>query len=64
MNLIPLSNIDCILESGYRPQGGIIEGKGEVPSIGAEHLDDKGGFNFSKLKKIPRKFMTQWSKVL
>jgi len=56
MNLIPLSNIDCILESGYRPQGGIIEGKGEVPSIGAEHLDDKGGFNFSKLKKIPRKF--------
>ncbi len=44
------------LENGSRPKGGakgITEG---IPSLGGEHLNYNGGFNFGNLKFIPTKF--------
>jgi len=44
------------LESGSRPKGGvkgIIDG---IPSIGAEHLNSDGGFNFNNLRFVPIEF--------
>jgi len=44
------------MESGSRPRGGvrgIVEG---VPSIGGEHLDAEGGFNFASVRHVPRSF--------
>ena len=44
------------LESGSRPKGGvrgILEG---IPSLGGEHLNADGGFNFEKIKYIPKEF--------
>ena len=44
------------LESGSRPRGGvrgILEG---IPSLGGEHLNADGGFNFEKIKYIPAEF--------
>ena len=39
-----------------RPKGGVKNGGGEIPSLGAEHLSDNGGFNFAKLKQVSRSF--------
>jgi type I restriction enzyme S subunit len=47
-----LSEIIDSLESGSRPKGGVSIDSGDIPSLGAEHLNDEGGFNFSKIKKI------------
>lgn len=56
MKTIPLSEWVDELESGARPKGGIKDGVGEIPSLGAEHLSDNGGFNFTKDKRIPYDF--------
>lgn len=53
-----LTNID----SGGRPKGGIKEGEGEIPSLGAEHLNDEGGFSFKKLKCVTREFYNSLQK--
>jgi type I restriction enzyme S subunit len=53
---IPFKDVITTLESGSRPKGGvkgILEG---IPSIGAEHLDSDGGFNFSNIRYIPESF--------
>jgi type I restriction enzyme S subunit len=52
---ILLSNLVVNLESGSRPKGGVDE-DGDIPSLGAEHLDDDGGFKFKKIKKIKKEF--------
>lgn len=44
------------VESGGRPIGGTLTVFHGVPSIGAEHLDDNGGFDFSKIKYVPEKY--------
>ena len=44
------------LQSGLRPRGGtrgILDG---IPSLGGEHLNADGGFNFDKTKYVPEKF--------
>ncbi len=41
------------VETGRRPSGGVLSIKSGIPSIGAEHLNDRGGFNLSSLKYIP-----------
>jgi len=53
---ILLSNIISSLESGSRPKGGVSGTSGDIPSLGAEHLDDQGGFNFTNLKLIAQDF--------
>ena len=62
MRTVPLSAWVDELESGARPKGGIKDGNGEVPSIGAEHLADDGGFNFAKDKRIPYDFFCTMKK--
>ncbi|MEO0075268.1 MAG: restriction endonuclease subunit S [candidate division WOR-3 bacterium] len=53
---VKLSQILTSLESGGRPKGGAsLENKG-IPSLGAEHLDGNGGFNFKTVKYIPEEF--------
>ena len=50
------------LESGSRPKGGvrgILEG---IPSLGGEHLNTDGGFNFEKIKYIPAEFFESLNK--
>jgi len=48
------------LESGARPKGGASEFSDEsIPSLGAEHLNDDGGFKFDKIKYIPESFYNQ-----
>lgn len=62
MSRVALSAWLSDLESGARPKGGIKDGVGEIPSLGAEHLADNGGFNFSKDKRIPRDFFQSMTK--
>ena len=50
------------LESGSRPRGGvsgILEG---IPSLGGEHLNEEGSFNFKKIKYIPVDFFRSMRK--
>ncbi|OGI00684.1 MAG: hypothetical protein A2Y25_10485 [Candidatus Melainabacteria bacterium GWF2_37_15] len=51
-----LVDILLTMESGSRPKGGIIAGEGDIPSLGAEHLDGNGGFKFDNLKLVPLSF--------
>lgn len=62
MSRVSLSAWLSELESGARPKGGIKDGVGEIPSLGAEHLADDGGFNFIKDKRIPRDFFQSMTK--
>jgi len=57
-----LSEIVATLESGSRPKGGVQEGAEGVLSLGAEHLDREGGFDFSKVKRIPNDYFKQMKK--
>ncbi|MEI8224726.1 MAG: restriction endonuclease subunit S [Bacteroidota bacterium] len=50
-----LSEIISELESGSRPKGGVTS-EGEIPSLGAEHLDSDGGFTFKNVKRVSREF--------
>jgi len=60
--IVSLSKVICELESGSRPKGGVKDGVGNVASLGAEHLDSKGGFNFKKVKFVPDEFFKKQSK--
>lgn len=43
------------LESGGRPKGGGLSA-GDIPSLGAEHLNDQGRFNLDSTKYIPKDY--------
>ena len=45
-----------VIESGSRPKGGVLKITEGIPSIGAEHLNSFGGFNFSNIRFIPEDF--------
>ena len=51
---VKLKDLLASLESGKRPRGGAVENG--IPSIGGEHLNSDGGFNFHKMKYIPEDF--------
>lgn len=53
---VKLSQILSSLESGGRPKGGASLDNNGIPSLGAEHLDGNGGFNFKTIKYIPEGF--------
>lgn len=55
LKLVKLYDVTDELESGSRPKGGVSD-IGDIPSLGAEHLDENGRFNFSKIKKVPIDF--------
>ena len=44
------------LESGSRPKGGVGKLRDGIPSIGGEHLDNFGSFDFSNLKYVSNSF--------
>lgn len=56
MNGVSLDTILISLESGARPKGGVSADSGEIPSLGGEHVDPGGGFDFTNIKRIPRSF--------
>jgi len=49
---------ECLenIESGKRPKGGVQNILQGIPSIGAEHLNNEGGFKFSKIKYVTEEF--------
>jgi len=51
-----LGEVISVIESGGRPKGGVLNIKDGVPSIGAEHLNSSGGFNFTNIRFIPKEF--------
>ena len=53
---VKLSHILSSLESGGRPKGGASLDDNGIPSLGAEHLDINGGFNFKSIKYIPEEY--------
>ena len=55
---IPLAEIVDELENGSRPEGGV-DDSGDVFSVGGEHLNDFGGFDFSSVKLISHDFYNQ-----
>ena len=55
-SFVRLSDILSTLEAGSRPKGGIKNGTGDVPSIGAENINGLGAYDFRKEKLIPRTF--------
>lgn len=51
-----LAELLTTLESGSRPRGGVRGIAEGVPSIGGEHLNYTGGFNFDSVKYVPKDF--------
>jgi len=43
-------------ESGKRPKGGVSKYNSGTPSVGAEHLNNSGDFDFSNIKYVPDVF--------
>ncbi|GAB4577728.1 MAG: hypothetical protein Fur0022_04590 [Anaerolineales bacterium] len=58
MNKVALAEIVEELENGSRPEGGVND-SGDVFSVGGEHLNDFGGFDFSSVKLISHDFYNQ-----
>ena len=58
VNRVALGEIVKELENGSRPEGGVND-DGDVFSIGGEHLNNLGGFDFSSVKLISRDFYNQ-----
>ena len=56
MNRASLDTTLQSLESGARPKGGVTADSGEIPSLGGEHVNSDGGFDFTNVKRIPRCF--------
>lgn len=51
-----LEEIIETIDSGSRPKGGVRQIRDGIPSIGAEYLNDSGGFNFEKIRFVPEDF--------
>ena len=59
---VQLSEIILLLESGNRPKGGVRGIESGIPSIGGEHLNRNGGFNFDSIKYVPLNFYNHMKK--
>lgn len=69
MSELPKGWVECLLddvlislESGSRPKGGVRNISEGVPSIGGEHLNYSGGFNFSNIRYVPKSFADKMAK--
>lgn len=60
--IMKLREILSSLESGNRPKGGVRNNSEGIPSIGGEHLNVDGGFNFRNIKYISEKFYSSLKK--
>ncbi|GJQ23260.1 hypothetical protein BIY37_00525 [Candidatus Brocadia sapporoensis] len=54
--VVKLGELISALESGKRPKGGVQGIETGIPSVGGEHLNNNGGFDFSKIKFVPVEF--------
>ena len=59
---VQLEEILTSLESGSRPKGGVRGISEGIPSIGGEHLQDNGGFDFSNIKYVPKVFASKMNR--
>ncbi|QKQ73964.1 restriction endonuclease subunit S [Nostoc sp. TCL240-02] len=59
---VTLEDILISLETGKRPKGGVQGITDGIPSIGGEHLNSDGSFNFSSIKYVSADFAHQMSK--
>ncbi len=62
-NKIKLLEILCFFESGSRPKGGVKDYTQGIPSLGGEHLDSSGSFNFKNIKYVPYEFAEKIKRV-
>ncbi len=53
---VELGEVIDRIENGNRPKGGVGSLKEGIPSIGGEHINKTGGFNFSNIKFISKEF--------
>ena len=60
LEMIQISNLPHILETGKRPKGGAVTSG--VPSIGAENVKKLGEVNFASAKYIPVEFASKMEK--
>jgi len=51
--LVTLDRVLVALESGSRPSGGASAIANGIPSLGGEHIDDRGGFRIETVRYIP-----------
>ena len=61
-NEIDLESILIDFESGKRPKGGVIGIRNGIPSLGGEHLNPNGLFNFKNIKYVPENFANNMKK--
>jgi type I restriction enzyme S subunit len=61
LDQVQLNKVILDLESGSRPKGGININDIDVPSLGAEHLNSYGDFNFKKIKFVSNSFYNNLS---
>jgi type I restriction enzyme M protein len=54
-----LGNIVKLIASGQRPKGGVHNIEEGIPSLGGEHINSEGGFNFTEIKYVPRDFFNK-----
>lgn len=59
---VQLEEILVSLESGSRPKGGVRGIQSGIPSIGGEHLNDDGSFDFSNIKYVPEQFASKMNR--
>ena len=58
----PLGEILLSLETGSRPKGGVDGFIDGIPSLGGEHINRDGTFDWESIKYIPREFFLQMKK--
>lgn len=59
---IDLESILIDFESGKRPKGGVTGICSGIPSLGGEHLNSSGFFNFKNIKYVPEDFANNMKK--
>ncbi len=59
---IQLEELLTSLESGSRPKGGVRGITNGIPSVGGEHINDEGSFNFLNVKYVPIEFAAKMNR--
>ncbi len=57
-----LDRVLTVLESGSRPKGGTKGVTSGVPSVGGEHINREGGFDFKHIRYVPPEFASTMTK--
>lgn len=60
--VVRLVDVLTLIENGSRPSGGVDQFLEGIPSLGGEHLEDKGSFAFTNIKYVPTDFFERMSK--